>query len=182
MGWQDKIAARGADAGGARIQYGALCWQHAEKGIEALLITSRDTRRWIIPKGWPMPGLSPEAAAAEEAWEEAGVEGVLNPLCLGRYGYMKTLSVEATVPCAVGVFGLQVTRLAETFPEAKERHRQWFPLAEAAALVKERDLAQIIRSFTPPVPGRLLPIAAEGAHDVDGLLRDSAKPGDQKAH
>ncbi len=175
MGWQDKIAAQGADSGGTRMQYGALCWRPGSGGIEVLLITSRDTGRWVIPKGWPMPGLSPEAAAAQEAWEEAGVQGVMNPLCIGRYGYQKCLSAEASVPCAVAVYGLRVEDLAKSFPEVKERRRKWFPLAEAATLVAEPELQTIIAQFIPPLMGRAAPIA--GDDDDDGLpvLRATGK-------
>jgi 8-oxo-dGTP pyrophosphatase MutT (NUDIX family) len=164
MGWQDKMAALDADrAGGARIQYGALCWRAAGSGagIDVLLITSRDTGRWIIPKGWPMPGLAPEAAAAQEAWEEAGVQGLVNPICLGRYGYQKCLAPEAQIPCAVAVFGLQVTNLADSFPEVTQRRRQWFPASTASAMVKEPDLGRLIGRFVPPPSGRLAPIAGE---------------------
>lgn len=161
MGWQDKYSARGPDAAGARIQYGALCWRQGSDGVEVLLITSRDTGRWVIPKGWPMQGLSPESAAAQEAWEEAGVKGVVNPVTVGRYGYQKCLSVEATVPCAVAVYGLRVDRLADQFPEAKERKRQWFRPDEAAVLVNEADLGHLIASFVPPREGRPAPIAGE---------------------
>lgn len=162
MGWQEKLAAQDADrAGGARIQYGALCWREADGHLEVLLITSRDTGRWIIPKGWPMPGLAPEAAAAQEAWEEAGVEGVVNPLCIGRYGYQKVLAVEAQVPCAVAVYGIQVANLADSFPEANERQRQWFARQDAAGLVNEPDLGSLIAGFVPPPSGRLAPIAGE---------------------
>jgi 8-oxo-dGTP pyrophosphatase MutT (NUDIX family) len=173
MGWQDKIPAQGADTGGARMQYGALCWRLGAEGVEVLLITSRDTGRWVIPKGWPMPGLAPEAAAAQEAWEEAGVQGTMNPLCIGRYGYQKCLSAEASVPCAVAVFGLRVEGLAKTFPEMKERRRKWFPLAEAAALVAEPELAMIIGQFIPPLQGRPGPIAAD---DDDDPVDQSAAP------
>jgi 8-oxo-dGTP pyrophosphatase MutT (NUDIX family) len=162
MGWRDKIAARSADsASGARMQYGALCWRMAPTGLEVLLITSRDTGRWVIPKGWPMRGLAPEATAVEEAWEEAGVEGEVNPVCLGRYGYQKVLTVEAQVPCAVAVFGLKVTDLAERFPESDERDRKWFTRAEAAKAVAEPELAQMIQGFIPPTGGRQAPIAGE---------------------
>jgi 8-oxo-dGTP pyrophosphatase MutT (NUDIX family) len=162
MGWQEKRAAQGADrSGGARIQYGALCWREAEAGLEILLITSRDTGRWIIPKGWPIPGLAPEAAAAQEAWEEAGVHGPVSPICLGRYGYQKCLTPEAQVPCAVAVYGLQVNEMAESFPEAGERQRQWFRPAMASTLVNEPDLGRLIGSFVPPRPGRPAPIAGE---------------------
>jgi len=162
MGWQDKIAAKSDKTAGARIQYGALCWRMGDTGVEVLLITSRDTGRWVIPKGWPMAGLAPEAAAAEEAWEEAGVVGVMSPVCLGRYGYQKCLSVSAHIPCAVAVYGLRVARLADKFPEMKERNRQWFAPKEAASLVQERELASLIVAFVPPSEGRPAPISGDG--------------------
>jgi 8-oxo-dGTP pyrophosphatase MutT (NUDIX family) len=150
------------------MQYGALCWRQGDTGIEILLITSRDTGRWIIPKGWPMQGLAPEAAAAQEAWEEAGVEGDLNPVCVGRYGYQKELSEDSCVPCAVAVYGLRVARLADRFPEAGERRRQWHPQDVAASLVSEPDLARLIQGFVPPNPGRAAPISGEAD---EGALR-----------
>ena len=166
MGWRDKMAVRGTEGtSGVRMQYGALCWRPAAKGhaagLEVLLITSRDTGRWIIPKGWPMPGLSPEATAAQEAWEEAGVAGEMDALCLGRYGYQKIFAVETHVPCAVAVYALQVLHMADAFPEALERRRQWFAQGEAAALVQEVDLGRLIAGFVPPVAGRQAPIVGE---------------------
>lgn len=161
MGWQNKLMALDAKGpSGARIQYGALCWRGQADQVEVLLITSRDTGRWVIPKGWPIPGLAPEAAAAQEAWEEAGVQGAAHPVCLGRFGYMKCLA-ETTIPCAVAVFGLRVTGLAATFPEVNERRRQWFSLAEAGLLVEEPDLRLLIERFVPPSGGRHCPIVAE---------------------
>lgn len=176
MGWQDKIAAPGADKSGTKLQYGALCWRQGANGVEVLLITSRDTGRWVIPKGWPMPGLAPEAAAAQEAWEEAGAEGVISPICVGRFGYHKCLSVTASVPCAVVVFGMRVDGLAKTFPEVKERRRKWFSLAEAATLVAEPELALIISQFTPPPQGRPAPISG----DDDGDRLRAAQPTRQR--
>ncbi len=149
-------------ASGARIQYGALCWRRREDTVEVLLITSRDTGRWVIPKGWPMAGLAPEAAAAREAWEEAGVRGTINPVCLGRFGYMKGLADDATVPCAVAVYGLKVADLAQKFPEVKERNRRWFAPAEAATVVDEPELATLLAAFAPPPDGRAGPIGADG--------------------
>lgn len=161
MGSQDKIAALAAGPSGARTQYGALCWRNGSVGVDVLLITSRDTGRWVIPKGWPIPGLAPEAAAAQEAWEEAGVEGVTEPVCVGRYGYQKCLTVVAQVPCAVAVYGLQVQREADKFPEVKKRTRQWVPQHIAATMVNEPDLGNLIAGFTPPAKGRLAPIAGD---------------------
>ncbi len=124
MGRKDQLAAQSADAGGVRLQYAALCWRESDAGVEVLLITSRDTGRWVIPKGWPMQGLSPEDAAAREAWEEAGVEGVVSPVSLGRFGYLKEMAANPSIPCAVAVYGLQVKNLAGKFPEKAERKRQ----------------------------------------------------------
>lgn len=161
MGWQDTFAARGAEPPGARVQYGALCWRNGAEGLEILLITSRDTGRWIIPKGWPMVGLAPEAAAAQEAWEEAGVEGQTNPVCIGRYGYQKCLTVTDQIPCAVAVYGLQVKSLSDKFPEAKQRTRKWFAQPVAASSVNEPDLASLIIGFVPPIQGRHAPISGD---------------------
>lgn len=154
------------DRDGLPIQCGAVCWRKHRGSVEVLLITSRDTGRWVIPKGWPMPGLSPEAAAAQEAWEEAGVCGVMNPLCVGRYGYQKCLSLTASVPCAVAVYGMRVDKLAKAFPERKERQRKWFPQQEASTLVAEPELAMIIAGFLPPVAGRAAPITGDDDDDV----------------
>ena len=63
----------------------ALCWRRAAAGIEVLLITARRSGRWIVPKGHPIRGLPVHEAAAREAWEEAGVQGRVNPAPLGRY-------------------------------------------------------------------------------------------------
>ncbi len=160
------------------MQYGALCWRREGEETEVLLITSRDTGRWVIPKGWPMPGLSPEAAAAQEAWEEAGVSGLMNPLCIGRYGYQKCLTLTSTVPCAVAVYGMRVEKLAKTFPEMKERRRKWFPLREAATLVAEPELALIIAAFLPPIAGRAAPIIG----DDDDELAPSTTSRKRKGH
>jgi 8-oxo-dGTP pyrophosphatase MutT (NUDIX family) len=172
MGSQDKIARQAADLSGTRMQYGALCWRPGADGVEILLITSRDTGRWVIPKGWPMPGLAPEAAAAQEAWEEAGVEGLMEPVCLGRYGYQKCLTVSAQVPCAVAVYGLHVQREADKFPEVKERTRQWVAQPLAATMVNEPDLGALIAGFVPPARGRPAPIAGDDSTKRGRSRRD----------
>jgi 8-oxo-dGTP pyrophosphatase MutT (NUDIX family) len=171
MGRQDFFMARGAKGpSGAQIQYGALCWRLRKDKVEVLLITSRDTGRWVIPKGWPMAGLAPESAAAQEAWEEAGVRGQTNPVCLGRFGYLKCVTPDVSVPCAVAVYGLRVDDLADSFPEAKERSRKWFSLEEASENVDEPELGRLMRGFVPPRQGRASPVAA----DTDDLTGPDA--------
>lgn len=130
-----------------RSQYGAICWRMHRGNVEVLLITSRDTGRWVIPKGWPIDGLAPAASAAREAWEEAGVTGQTAPAPLGLYGYDKVLAPEASLPCVVAVFPLRVDELAAKFPERKERRRKWFAAAKAARKVAEPELRALFQSL-----------------------------------
>ena len=127
-----------------RTQYGALCWRMHRGKVEVLLVTSRDTGRWIIPKGWPIEGLDAASTAAREAWEEAGVQGAVLPDGLGVFGYAKMLSPKKSVPCSVQVFGLRVTQLKDKFPERKERRRKWFGVEKAARKVAEPELRALL--------------------------------------
>lgn len=126
------------------IQCGALCWRENGPDVEMLLVTSRDTGRWVIPKGWPMAGKSFAEAAAQEAWEEAGIKGAMHPVPLGIYHYFKP---EVCKELEVIVFSLNVTKAAEKFPESKQRRRTWLSLDKAADLVAEPELAALISGF-----------------------------------
>jgi 8-oxo-dGTP pyrophosphatase MutT (NUDIX family) len=139
-----------SDPRAAASQVGALCWRQRADGPEVLLVTSRDTGRWVIPKGWPMPGRDPHEAAAREAWEEAGVTGQAEPAALGSYSYDKLCGDGRTVHCRVSVYPVAVRKLAGSFPEKGQRKRRWMALAEAAAAVQEESLAALIRNFAPP--------------------------------
>ncbi|MBA4490764.1 NUDIX hydrolase [Paracoccus sp. S1E-3] len=125
------------------LQVGALCLQ--PKTGRVLLITSRGTGRWIIPKGWPMDGRSVGGAALREAWEEAGVRGKVEETAFGRYSYDKRLTGGLSAPVEVQVHLVRVERLDKTFPERKERQRRWFTPDEAAELVDEAGLARLLR-------------------------------------
>jgi 8-oxo-dGTP pyrophosphatase MutT (NUDIX family) len=129
----------------ARLQYGALPYRlHGDAAVEVLLVTSRATRRWIIPKGWPIKGLKPGEAAAREAYEEAGVRGNVER-AIGNYVYDKySKTRQASTPCTVHVFPLVVTRQLQDWPEAKEREAQWYSIAEAASLVGNVGLSALI--------------------------------------
>lgn len=128
-------------------QYGALCYRTGQSGREIALVTSRGTGRFIIPKGWPEPGLEPFEAAAREAEEEAGLLGEIAREEIGSYGYVKRLHVLASIECRVGVFPMQVTGELGSWTESRERQRVWMTPREAAAAVAEKDLATIIRAF-----------------------------------
>jgi len=131
-----------------RTQFGALCYRIVGEKIQVLLITSRGTGRWIIPKGWPVDGATPAEAALSEAWEEAGVEGKARGNALGIYSYVKQ-EEDADLPCVVAVFGVQVTNTKRKFPEADQRERKWVSRKKAAALIGEPELAQIVKNFDP---------------------------------
>jgi 8-oxo-dGTP pyrophosphatase MutT (NUDIX family) len=137
-------------------QYAALPWRQAQ-GFEILLITSRETRRWVIPKGWPMPGHSAAESAAQEAYEEAGVRGQMTAQSIGYYGYSKRLRGGGKKRFRVEVFGMEVTEVLDLWPEAHERTRQWLSPAEAAIRVKEPELAILIRAFAGDQSGQALP-------------------------
>jgi len=132
-----------------REQYGALCYRLKKKGpaVEMLLITSRDTGRWVIPKGWPMDGKSASAAAAREAWEEAGVKGDVRSEPIGSYNYMKGLPHGLKVDCRVRVFPLAVDDICKNFPEKDERRAEWVSCTEAASRVQEPGLKTLILAF-----------------------------------
>lgn len=114
---------------------------------EILLITSRGTGRWVIPKGNPLTGLSRHASAAIEAEEEAGVLGAVCPIAIGSYHYRKRRANGASVMLDVEVFPLAVTKELGEWKEQDERERRWFPFEDAAGVVDEPDLQALIKSF-----------------------------------
>ena len=114
-----------------------------------LLITSRDTGRWVIPKGWPMRNRSDAEAAAREAFEEAGLRGEVSPRSIGIYTYQKVLGPKQSIPVVVRVFPLEAREMLRTYPETGQRRVKWFPPDKAAERVAEPDLAALIRGFDP---------------------------------
>ena len=148
-----------------REQYGALCYRVRKKApaIEILLITSRDTGRWVIPKGWPMDDKSAAAAAAREAWEEAGVKGTIRNTPVGSYTYLKGLPHGLKVECRVRVFPLAVDDLSKNFPEKDERRAEWVSCPEAASRVQEPGLKDLILAFERTMLAEIAPNGTPGA-------------------
>jgi 8-oxo-dGTP pyrophosphatase MutT (NUDIX family) len=126
-------------------QVAALCWRLSPV-LEVLLVTSLRTRRWILPKGWPMPGLSSAQSAAFEALEEAGVGGEVSQRPVGRYHYLKEKKGRA-IPCNVDVFALHVRHRLLTWPEKGTREIVWLPVPEAARRIAEPELRHILLTF-----------------------------------
>ncbi len=129
------------------IQYAALPYRFEGRQMRILLITSRETRRWIIPKGWPMNGLKPQDAAAVEAAEEAGLIGTIEGTPIGSYRYMKRLKGDEAVAVQVIVFPFLVEAQFDSWKEQDQRSLQWFGYRAAASRVAEPSLRRLIREF-----------------------------------
>ncbi|PDT31378.1 DNA mismatch repair protein MutT [Rhizobium sp. L9] len=140
-----------------RQQYGAICYRVKKKSaeVEVLLMTSRDTGRWVIPKGWPMNGKCAREVAAQEALEEAGVRGAAEAETLGSYTYQKVLRDGVQVVCKVQVYPLEVTDLAKNFKEKGERTIEWVSCDEAASRVREPELRNLFLAFKQKMTDRL---------------------------
>jgi 8-oxo-dGTP pyrophosphatase MutT (NUDIX family) len=134
---------------GPREQFAALPWRRAAAGVEVLLITSRETRRWVIPKGWGKKGEPGPFAAAREALEETGVAGAVREGVLGHYRYQKQLKSGRVQRVKVAVYALEVVHEHEDWPEKAFRDKLWTSVVEAAGLVDEPELQALIAAFRP---------------------------------
>jgi 8-oxo-dGTP pyrophosphatase MutT (NUDIX family) len=140
-------------------QMASLCWRLRKGRVQVLLVTSRETRRWVIPKGWPMEGVTLEAAAAREAWEEAGVTGQISSDPLGRFVYDKVLRDRSVRSCCVTVYPMRVKEMRGRWPERKERRRKWFSPEKAAKKVAEPELRALLHLLADD-PLRIPAVAA----------------------
>nr|WP_262928074.1 NUDIX hydrolase [Rhizobium cauense] len=113
-------------------------------GPEVLMITTRETRRWMIPKGWPINGLTPREVAEREAWEEAGVVGKVKRKPFGEFRYSKILADGRKIEPLVSVYLIKVRRRKKRFPEMAERNVIWMKPVEAARHVNEPDLRKLL--------------------------------------
>ncbi len=128
-----------------RLQVGALPYRRRPDGtFEVLLVTTRGTGRWMVPKGWPMTGKSHSEAAGQEAYEEAGVRGTASPVELGRFIHEKSSFPARSIRCTVAVFPMPVDEELAAWPESGQRTRRWFSIEEAAQRVDSPKLASII--------------------------------------
>ncbi|UVK40529.1 NUDIX hydrolase [Mesorhizobium sp. AR10] len=147
-----KKAVRKAKKGERIRQVAAIPFRLSEHGdIEVMLVTSRTTRRFIVPKGWPMKGKSGRKAAMIEAQEEAGVLGKIMKEPAGTYSYWKRLE-NRFVRVDVIVFLLEVTEELANWPEAKKRERAWLTPIDAALLIDEPDLSTLLKTLKRPQP------------------------------
>jgi 8-oxo-dGTP pyrophosphatase MutT (NUDIX family) len=147
------VAARETDASDAEIkprrQVAALPYVKQRDGLQVLLVTSRETGRLVLPKGWTEKGMKDAAAAAQEAFEEAGVKGNVSSKPVGTYNYTKIIGPGFALACSVDVYPLEVKKHLKDWPEKTQRERLWFTPSEAALRVAEPALADILRRFKP---------------------------------
>ena len=128
-------------------QVAALCWRMGKSGLEVLLITSLNSKRWILPKGWPEADLTGAENAAREAFEEAGVTGRIAAHPVGHYHYLKEKREGTGMPVRVDVFALAVTKQLDDWPEKGLRTLAWMPLNEAIVRVSEPGVRQVLKTF-----------------------------------
>ncbi|HRY08304.1 MAG TPA: NUDIX hydrolase [Hyphomicrobiaceae bacterium] len=141
-------------------QYAALPYIETRDGLLVCLITSRGTKRWIIPKGWPKVGVTPSDMGAREAKEEAGLKGTVSDQPIGSYRYRKRLHLFASVMCRVSVYPLLVEAQSYDWREKAERRLQWMSTKKAAKRVSEPELAKLILGLEDWLAGQRTEFAA----------------------
>jgi 8-oxo-dGTP pyrophosphatase MutT (NUDIX family) len=146
-----------------RQQYAAICYRVKKRGeIEVLVATSRDTGRWVIPKGWPMENKKAHQVAEQEAFEEVGVKGKAEKAAFGFYHYRKGLDNGIKVPVRVQVHLLKVDDCVKDFKEKGVRRIEWVSCEEAATRVNEPELKMLFLQFAETVRKPVADIAASG--------------------
>lgn len=144
-----------------RRQFGALPLRMDETGtVEVMMMTSRETHRWIVPKGWPIKGLSGRETAAREAEEEAGVIGITGKSPVGGFMYDKRLKSGSSTRCYVELYPLWVVEKLQVWPEQGERMVEWLPVDQAAERAGDASLGELLRHVAQEVASNGLPRAS----------------------
>jgi 8-oxo-dGTP pyrophosphatase MutT (NUDIX family) len=152
-------------------QVAALCWRMGRHGLEVLLVTSLNSKRWILPKGWHEPEMTAAENAAREAFEEAGVTGKVGTEPFGHYHYLKVRREGGGIPVRVDVFALEVTGQSDDWPEKGQRSMIWVSLDQAEAKVSEPGLRATLNAFRKAHAARRRPAAAR--RNVQSFTRSS---------
>lgn len=136
-----------------RLQVAALPWRR-RKTLEVMLVSTLDSGRWVIPKGWPMKGHEDHDAAAREAFEEAGLVGDIAATPAGQFHYFKRRKNGAVWLCRVDVYPMQVKEQRRNWPEKAQRKTKWFPLEQAAMAVSDPELGELLLNWAAGLPKR----------------------------
>jgi 8-oxo-dGTP pyrophosphatase MutT (NUDIX family) len=115
---------------------------------EICLIPSRSGKRWVVPKGIIDPGMTAPETALQEAWEEAGLRGELEPMPVGTYLYDKWGGT-----CHVTVYLMRVTEVADDWPERPTRQRRWLSTLLALEQVGDEGLRDMMSNALPKIVG-----------------------------
>jgi 8-oxo-dGTP pyrophosphatase MutT (NUDIX family) len=127
------------------LQVGAVPWcRRAGSKLEVLLITSRRSGKWIVPRGWTSRLRRLPRSAKREALEEAGVRGFISREPIGHVDLPKDYRLAGTIQWRLALFSLEVTDVLETWKETGQRQRQWFSPEEAAKLVSPPEVGALI--------------------------------------
>ena len=145
-GYGEAMSREGMNA--VPLQSGVLPWRlKGRKKAEVLLVTGRRSGRWMIPKGWPMPGKTLADSAAQEAFEEAGIEGKVDEQPIGTFRHVKQHLLFGEMEVDIQVHSFAVRRELSSWPEKGERNRKWFACDDAATKVDSEELGSMIRAF-----------------------------------
>ena len=131
-----------------RAQFAALCYRMKGDRVQVCIVTTRNSGRWILPRGWPTHNQTAHDGAAIEAFEEAGLKGHVFSNAIGTYVYDKPIA-DGIAPVLVVVYAIHVTEVAKKWPEKNERKRRWVSLKKAASKLEEPGLRQIVANFDP---------------------------------
>lgn len=131
-----------------RAQVAALCFRYKNDKLQVCIVTTRNTGRWILPRGWPTHKKTAHQGAAIEAYEEAGVKGTVFPDAIGTYAYDKPIGDELA-PVLVVVYAIHATNVAKKWPEKHQRKRRWLSPKKATAKLQEPGLRHIVANFDP---------------------------------
>lgn len=129
------------------IQYASMPYRIVDGHPMVLLVTSRETKRWILPKGNPEKKMAPHQVAELEAFEEAGVKGKIKSKPFASFPSVKRLKSGKEIPCDVQIYLLEVREELPKWPEKGERDRRWMSFGEAAMISGEPGLVQVLLDF-----------------------------------
>jgi 8-oxo-dGTP pyrophosphatase MutT (NUDIX family) len=141
---KDKVARKNK----SRKQYAALPYAVRDGELVVMLVTSRETRRWIIPKGWPEKHLQGHEVAELEAFEEAGLVGDASLTPFASFEYLKRINPAKERRCTVDVFALAVREELDEWPEKGQRERAWLTPQQAASRVSDAKLGELLLNFS----------------------------------
>ncbi len=127
-------------------QFAALPFRLHKSELRVMLITTRRKGRWSVPKGSPMRNKEPHLTAALEAYEEAGLVGVVATRALGSFKHRKRKG-DRKRTMNVAVFPMKVHARERWWPEKGEREAIWVSPKTAARLVHKAQLRRLIARF-----------------------------------